>query len=172
MSGINTAIFVGVFSVLYYSIMILSVLEKKARTSNSFTAPSLIIDDKSLKWFKYARLSSTFLAALECSIYPAWNPWLFILAAPIVIFGFFLRVSAIRTLGPFWSFHVVKYPEQPIIKKNIYRFVPHPAYMGNIFLVGLYLFVGAEFTSCITFFWLILFALHRISLEQRYQLCC
>jgi hypothetical protein len=132
MSGINTVIFVGVFSILYYSIMILSVLEKKARTSNSLTAPSLIIDDKSLKWFKYARLSSTFLAALECSIYPAWNPWLFILAAPIVIFGFFLRVSAIRTLGPFWSFHVVKYPEQPIIKNPPPVFVPYDIPFKNI----------------------------------------
>lgn len=172
MSGVNAIIFASVFLILYYSIIFLSVIEKKFLIPNYFSANSLIVDSKSLKWFKNARFSSTLLAALECSIYSNWSVGLFILSGLFVFLGLFLRISAIRSLGPFWSYHVVRYPEQPIIKKGIYRLVPHPAYMGNIFLVGLYLLVGAKFTSFITFIWVALFALHRISLEQRYQLCC
>ena len=48
----------------------------------------------------------------------------------IVAAGLFIRVSAIRTLGEYFTASVKVRDEQPVITRGVYRIVRHPSYFG------------------------------------------
>jgi protein-S-isoprenylcysteine O-methyltransferase Ste14 len=60
-----------------------------------------------------------------------WSPWM---AAPIALFAaaVALRLVAIRTLGRFYSHHVVRYEDHSVVSTGPYAHVRHPAYTGML----------------------------------------
>ncbi|MEU4221430.1 isoprenylcysteine carboxylmethyltransferase family protein [Actinoplanes sp. NPDC026623] len=71
---------------------------------------------------------SAALWPLRWEVLAAW------MAVPIALFAgaVALRLVAIRTLGRFYSHHVVRYSDHTIVSTGPYRFVRHPAYTGML----------------------------------------
>lgn len=63
--------------------------------------------------------------------------WLWLLAgAAITLVGIAVRVWAITTLGRFFRRDVTIAPDQTVIEAGPYRYVRHPAYLGNLVVVA------------------------------------
>ncbi|MEZ0109606.1 protein-S-isoprenylcysteine O-methyltransferase Ste14 [Catenulispora sp. EB89] len=54
------------------------------------------------------------------------------IAAAVFIGGVTLRLVAIRTLGRFYSHHVIRHDEHAIVSSGPYRLIRHPAYAGML----------------------------------------
>lgn len=160
------------FSVMCATFWIITQTENKLRVRNH-ERPCEVYDRRSLKVFKALRLISSLAVSAEITLFRSQNDFylksLFCLV--LILSGLTLRILAIRSLGQFWSFHVVRYADQPLIKSGIYRHISQPAYLGNIYLVGIYLAVGALLTTAITAVWLIAFGAYRIQVERAHKLC-
>jgi len=48
-----------------------------------------------------------------------------------------LRISAIRTLGELWSYRIEIKEGHKLVKSGIYKYLKHPAYLGNVYLIGI-----------------------------------
>ncbi len=55
-----------------------------------------------------------------------------IAAAVLFVGGVTLRLVAIRTLGRFYSHHVIRHDEHAIVSTGPYRLIRHPAYAGML----------------------------------------
>jgi protein-S-isoprenylcysteine O-methyltransferase Ste14 len=55
-----------------------------------------------------------------------------IVAAVVFVGGITLRLVAIRTLGRFYSHHVIRHDEHAIVSTGPYRLIRHPAYAGML----------------------------------------
>ena len=94
--------------------------------------------------------------------------WLVIAGAAVFVLGKLLKVWAITTLGPFWTFKVLVVPGETLVTRGPYAWVRHPNYVGVVGeLVGVALITGARVTgplSVAVFGWLLW---RRIEAEER-----
>ncbi|MEV0560563.1 isoprenylcysteine carboxylmethyltransferase family protein [Dactylosporangium sp. NPDC050588] len=67
-----------------------------------------------------------------CLLVPGERPAWFWASAALFVVGVVLRETAIRTLGRFYSHHVVRRSDQVAVTHGPYRLVRHPAYAGMI----------------------------------------
>ena len=93
--------------------------------------------------------------------------WLLLTSLLGLLLGQILRYLAILTLSVRWSIRIYVVPNEPLIKRGIYRFVRHPNYLGVILEVACVPLIHAAYGTA--FFWslanLILLR-HRIRLEE------
>jgi methyltransferase len=76
-----------------------------------------------------------------------------VLMAGLALFGLAkaLKVWAISSLGPRWSYRVLVLPGQPLITRGPYRFVPHPNYLAVVGeLASVALIVWAPLTGILS----------------------
>lgn len=59
-----------------------------------------------------------------------WSWWWILAAVLLVVLGSIIRVTAIRTLGRFFTTRVRLHDGQNLIKEGFYKYVRHPAYTG------------------------------------------
>lgn len=89
------------------------------------------------------RWSFYVLFALSCVIFGgtvvefflverARHLWLSVLGVCLFVTANLLRVSAIRTLGKYWSLHVEVRERHHFIRSGPYRYVRHPAYLAFV----------------------------------------
>lgn len=124
-------------------------------------------DNNSLRVFKYMRLILFLLCSFECQIFHNYNIYSFIVGLILIGSGILLRTCAINALGQFWSFNVVLFNNHKYITKGVYRYLNHPAYLGNIYLVGLFLLFNSQITSLISLIFMTIFYCYRSSLEDK-----
>ena len=128
------------FTAIYAAIWILTWIENEFRIRNS-ESPCEVYDRRSLKVFKVLRVLTSLSAGVEVAFFRSQGDFLLklLFGMALILSGLTFRILAIRSLGQFWSFHVVRYVDQPLIKSGIYRHISQPAYLGNIYLIGIYL---------------------------------
>lgn len=93
-----------------------------------------------------------------------------VLAAGLAVFGLAkaLKVWAISTLGPRWSFRVLVPPGAPLVAAGPYRLLNHPNYVAVIGeIVGVAATVWAPFTGVVTTVGFGLLIRARIRVEDR-----
>ncbi len=88
----------------------------------------------------------------------------------LVLFGLAkaLKIWAIASLGPRWSYRVLILPGVPLVTSGPYRYVPHPNYLAVVGeLVSVALIVAAPITGLLATFGFGLLMRARIRVEDR-----
>ena len=132
----------------------------------------VIVDNASLGWLRLSNMLLCFGSGFELSLaHTGSNLKIAIAGCALVVIGLFLRICAIRTLGTCWSFHVAKFVGQPVIKHGIYRYLSHPAYVGNVWILGVFLACGAFVTAGFVAAVALTISIYRINVERSFHLC-
>ncbi len=133
----------------------------------TFRTPSQpVAEGRTIVAYGLARVGTAVAAVLGGTPWTGWSLWLVL---PVVAFasGIVLRLVAARTLGRFYSHHVVRRSDHSVVDTGPYRFVRHPAYTGMILAhVG---FVGffANPVSIVALLVLVAAIGWRITVEER-----
>jgi len=127
------------------------------------------IDSTSKKLFKLfltivAALSSIEIVFFKFNQFEQYKLNIFIIL--FLLLGIFLRISAILTLGDLWSFDVDLKENHYLIKEGPYKFLKHPAYLGNIYIVCFLILIKATVVSVPATIFLIFFYLYRSRMEE------
>ncbi len=88
----------------------------------------------------------------------------------LVLFGLAkaLKIWAIASLGPRWSYRVLILPGVPLVTSGPYRYLPHPNYLAVVGeLVSVALIVAAPITGLLATFGFGLLMRARIRVEDR-----
>lgn len=100
----------------------------------------------------------------------AWRPGheRLMIGAAIFVAAKLLKWSAIRTLGPAWTFRVIVRPGMPLVSAGPYRWLRHPNYVAVVGeLVGVALMSGAEVAGPVGTAFFFFLVLKRIRVEER-----
>jgi protein-S-isoprenylcysteine O-methyltransferase Ste14 len=62
------------------------------------------------------------------------KPYLSILGLLIIVAGVFIRFTAIKTLNKYFTYTVKIQEQHELIEKGLYRYVRHPAYLGELLI--------------------------------------
>ena len=100
-------------------------------------------------------------------MYPNFSVSTLLLGTLILFAGMYLRIAAIRELGPLWSYHAYLFKDHYLVESGIFRWLQHPAYLGNIHIPGLILAVGAPFSAVVAFFLVMVFYSIRMRAENQ-----
>lgn len=120
----------------------------------------------SLQVFKLMTKFIFFMISIECVFYSSLNIYSVVFGLIIILLGVTLRILAIRTLGAMWTFHVAILEEHKYIDTGVYRYIKHPAYLGNIYIIGLALTFCSLYSSLFALLWITFFMLIRIPIED------
>ncbi|MBC8047947.1 MAG: isoprenylcysteine carboxylmethyltransferase family protein [Fimbriimonadaceae bacterium] len=89
------------------------------------------------------------------------------LAITFIICGLILRISAIRTLGKYFTGTVQIQADQKIIQSGVYKFIRHPSYMGAyLVMVGNAILLHAYIGICISLVAMFAVYYFRIKVEE------
>ncbi|WP_131742207.1 methyltransferase family protein [Actinomadura roseirufa] len=88
-------------------------------------------DARTLLPYACARLLLMASASFGPLPWDGWSPWLLPPAA-LFVAGVAVRQVAIRTLGRFYSHHVMRQDGHRVVTRGLYRLVRHPAYAGML----------------------------------------
>lgn len=166
--------FAFTFLLLLILVKIQSFIEKIS-ISKKIEPKIFIIEKKSKNIFKICLILILLLITIENNYYQTEtfkslkNIFLFV-GILLYIFGFTLRILAIRELGRYWSFNIELKLNHKMINSGIYKYIKHPGYLGNLYIVGISFFMGAIFTSIVSLIFITIFAFYRIRLEKKYIL--
>jgi len=130
-----------------------------------FVVKSTPVKHRSMGWslafFKIMRTALLLSASVE-SILSARREWPVISSGVLLlIIGMGLRIQAIRVLGPMWSYHISIREGHCRVVGGLYNFMKHPAYLGNIYLVGLALLTGSVVVAWVALVFVLCFWILR-----------
>lgn len=105
--------------------------------------------ERSSRYILYVAMGSSIaaafgLAALHVADITQARAQMFYTGVIVILFGIALRLSAIRTLGPFFLADVAFRHEHRLVDRGIYSLIRHPAYAGTLIT---YLGMGLTLTS-------------------------
>jgi protein-S-isoprenylcysteine O-methyltransferase Ste14 len=127
------------------------------------TAPA---DSRTLVPYALSRISVCAGAAFGPLPWSGWSPWLLI---PIVLFvvGVAGRQIAIRTLGQFYSHHVMRQDGHRVVSHGLYRVIRHPAYAGMLLANASFAMFFVNPVSVVALLLLSAAVVWRIRVEER-----
>jgi protein-S-isoprenylcysteine O-methyltransferase Ste14 len=148
---------------LTLSYLVWLVAEVPVTFRRSAQAPA---ESRTLLPYALARLGTASAAVLGPLPWTRWSPWL---AVPVAAFagGIALRLVATRTLGRFYSHHVVRRTDHAVVSGGPYRLVRHPAYAGMLLAHAGFVGFFANPASVAGLLLLIGAVLYRIRAEER-----
>lgn len=154
-----------VYAVLRLVFQLLSTFEKSYIYRR--IVAGIIYEKWSLKVFKFAKKTVLVLASIECTYFPSLvSDELKVLAFALFVIGIWLRISAITTLGTLWSYHIEIREHHEVIRTGIYRYLKHPAYVGNIFIPAFCFLIGSLYTSAFALIFICAFYIYRSNMEE------
>lgn len=160
--------------IIYYVIIFLffkmeSKIEKLFRKKELH--PKISYEEKnSLRYFKLFKNVICIISSFEFSFIAESRNFIALnitFGMFLVLIGIYLRIIAIYTLGKYWSYNVRILENHEIIYKGIYRFIKHPAYLGNVFILGIFLVSNLYFSLLVSFIFITGFNLWRINSENK-----
>lgn len=123
-------------------------------------------DARTLLPYALARILLVASAAFTTPPWDGWSPWSPVPAA-LFAAGVALRQAAIRTLGRFYSHHVMRQDGHRVVTGGLYGIVRHPAYAGMLLAnAGFALFFLGP-ASAAAFLLLVAAVAWRIRVEER-----
>jgi isoprenylcysteine carboxyl methyltransferase (ICMT) family protein YpbQ len=146
-----------------------SKLEKLYRTKE-FNPKVEYEEAKSLKYFKLFQTAICIISSIEFSEISLQFQFItvnIVIGLSLIVIGVYLRITAIKTLGKYWSYNVRILANHEIIDRGIYHYIKHPAYLGNIFILGIFLICNLYASLLISFIFLSGFNYWRIRLENK-----
>jgi len=147
------------------------VLQFIRRIEKQLVVPSTkkrrVVERKSLWLIKIVMKIIPVGVFIESVVYADWQWQSLLIGSVCVGVGLLLRINAIRALGEYWTFHPTMYYQPYRVETGVYRYFYHPAYLGNIWLVGLCVLVSCYVTSLVVAGVLCIFYLYRTQLEAR-----
>lgn len=140
----------------------------EAPTTFRTAASGASADDRGTELLYGAARMLTVAAALFGPVpWTAWRPWL-VLPPLLLLGGIVLRLSAIRTLGRFYSHRARLLDGHRIVVSGPYRLVRHPAYAGMLLAnAGTVLFFANPLSVAALIVLFIPAVIHRILVEER-----
>ncbi len=154
------------FCILLLSCKLLSVTEKLFR-SKSHRVVKTVIDTWSLSFFKIGLYIILLFGSIEFTLLDGVNNSYYFPGFFLIVTGILLRCYAIHSLGTLWSYDIKLYENHQFVRTGIYRYIKHPAYLGNIYLVGIFLILNSFVTAVISLFFITSFYVYRSKIEDR-----
>ncbi|WP_263139087.1 isoprenylcysteine carboxylmethyltransferase family protein [Pseudomonas sp. RIT-PI-AD] len=125
-------------------------------------------DRGTLQFYGLARFATIVAALYGAPLH--WQQWHAWLLAPAVLFvlGIAIRLTAIKTLGDFYSHQVRVIEGHQVVQSGPYRWVRHPAYSGMLLAEFGFVLYFANLPGLLGFFCLLLPSIVvRIRVEER-----
>jgi len=166
---VSTAIDLAAIGVAAYCLLkATSRLERDFVDPKSYTTSGVRYETTSLVWIRAVRKALPFVIPVEFVLSGQHVPQAtYVVGLGLLAFGFLLRVAAILALGEFWSYHVELKPNHRVIRHGIYKyFWGHPAYVGNVYILGLCLMLGCPVSAALVSPVLLIFGLTRARQEN------
>jgi protein-S-isoprenylcysteine O-methyltransferase Ste14 len=89
----------------------------------------------------------------------------------LIIFGVVIRISAIHTLGKFFTVNLAIHNDHQLVTKGLYKFVRHPSYTGSLLsFVGLGVSFNNWLSLCVIAIPIIISFIYRINIEEKLML--
>ena len=151
----------------YLILVILSfIIDKffyKGQPSNNKKGFNLLSTLISITWF-----SALIIPIMEYSYFIRNNNIITITAIIIVFIGIIIRGLSIKYLGKYFSREVETWDDHTLIKDGIYKYIRHPAYLGNILqIIGFPLILNSYYSLALSALMIYLF-LKRIEVEEKF----
>jgi protein-S-isoprenylcysteine O-methyltransferase Ste14 len=142
------------------------IWESRIAVRETSRAPTRM-DRGTMELYALGRAATVLSALWLPSLTPPGASW-FPVAVCIFLGGLILRLTAIRTLGDFYSHRVRITDDHGIVSRGPYRFLRHPAYAGMIvahvgFLILFFNWIGVA----TMLFWFLPAIVLRIYVEER-----
>ena len=159
-SNINQNLIYFYLIMVILSLIIDKFFFKGKKTENKKTHQTLstII---SITWF-----GALIVPLIEYSYFLRSNKYLTILGITTVFVGIIIRGLSIKYLGQYFSRDIETWSKHNVVDSGFYRYIRHPAYLGNIIqILGFPLILNAYYSLILSVLVIFCF-LKRIELEE------
>ncbi len=156
--------------VYFYLIMVILslIVDKfffKGQSSENKKQDKMLSTLLSISWF-----TALIIPILEYSYFIRSNKIISIVGIIIVFIGIIIRGLSIKYLGEYFSKDVETWDNHILVKDGLYKYIRHPAYLGNILqIIGFPLILNSYYSLSLSAITVYLF-LKRIEIEENFLL--